>query len=201
VLRVYVTRGGEVGEIIGFLKDLRRAYESLLQMDLAISVALDSAPAEEPPASQRARSRSRSSRALQLDTAPTTADQQLLLRRVLIESPGFWEFLGSLNPLQQLREYLKDRHERRKDTEWREREERARMSLENDKIGQENRKIYLDNELLEAQICRSGSTYCATSATPTGTSGISSNATISDRFRAWTSMRRAASLSPPNWSK
>ena len=31
------------------------------------------------------------------------------------ESPGFWEFLGSLNPLEVIRRYLNDRHERAKD--------------------------------------------------------------------------------------
>jgi len=63
---------------------------------------------------------------------------RLELSRVLIESPGFWEFAGALNPLQQLREYLKDRHERRKDHLYRESAEKERLELE--------------NELLQAQI-------------------------------------------------
>jgi len=41
-------------------------------------------------------------------------DERLVISKVTFQSPGFWEFLGSLNPLEQIREYLKDRHERQK---------------------------------------------------------------------------------------
>lgn len=47
----------------------------------------------------------------------------LIINKVNIQSPGFWEFLGSLNPLQQIREYLNDRHERCKDKKYRSRQE------------------------------------------------------------------------------
>jgi hypothetical protein len=46
--------------------------------------------------------------------------------------PGFWEFLGSLNPLEVIRQYLSDRHRRRQDREYREREEERQLGLEND---------------------------------------------------------------------
>lgn len=46
-------------------------------------------------------------------------------------SPGSWEFLGKLNPLEVLRQYLNDRHERRKDREYRELAEERRLLLEN----------------------------------------------------------------------
>jgi len=49
--------------------------------------------------------------------------ESLVINRVNIQSPGFWEFLGSLNPLQQIREYLKDRHERNKDRKFKSRQE------------------------------------------------------------------------------
>lgn len=49
--------------------------------------------------------------------------ERLSISRVNIQSPGFWEFLGSLNPLQQIREYIKDRHERKKDNKYRSRQE------------------------------------------------------------------------------
>src|SRR5690606_29760866 len=65
---------------------------------------------------------------------------RLVLNRVRIESPGFWEFLGSLNPLLHIREYLNDRHRRRQDQEYREASEKKRLELE--------------NELLQAQIER-----------------------------------------------
>lgn len=49
--------------------------------------------------------------------------ETLKINKVNIQSPGFWEFLGSLNPLQQIREYLNDRHERCKDKKYRSRQE------------------------------------------------------------------------------
>lgn len=48
-----------------------------------------------------------------------------------LNSPGAWEFLGTLNPLEVLRNYLNDRHERRKDCEYRESAEHRRLDLEN----------------------------------------------------------------------
>ena len=50
-------------------------------------------------------------------------NDRLVISKVNIQSPGFWEFLGGLNPLQQIREYIKDRHERKKDKDYRSRQE------------------------------------------------------------------------------
>jgi hypothetical protein len=47
--------------------------------------------------------------------------------------------LGALNPLEVLRKYLSDRHERRKDGEYRETAERRKLDLEN--LVLENRVI------------------------------------------------------------
>jgi hypothetical protein len=63
-----------------------------------------------------------------IDIIPPT--ERLIISRVNIQSPGFWEFLGGLNPLQQIREYLKDSHERKKDTEYRKEQERKMRDLE-----------------------------------------------------------------------
>ncbi|MEJ7928281.1 hypothetical protein WG908_16155 [Sphingobium sp. AN641] len=59
-------------------------------------------------------------------------DDQLEISRITIQSPGWVELIGSLNPLQQLREYLKDRHERQKDMAWRSDAEKTRAHLENE---------------------------------------------------------------------
>ncbi|MDB5123695.1 MAG: hypothetical protein JWP94_1824 [Mucilaginibacter sp.] len=56
--------------------------------------------------------------------------ERLLLSKVNIQSPGFWEVLGTMNPLNQMREYLKDRHERRKDRDWREAQEKRKGDLD-----------------------------------------------------------------------
>lgn len=65
-------------------------------------------------------------------------EDKLILNKVNFQSPGFWEFLGSVNPLQQIREYIKDRHERNKDRKWRD--------------NQEEKKVNLENQLLENKI-------------------------------------------------
>ncbi|HLM82158.1 MAG TPA: hypothetical protein VK302_16265 [Terriglobales bacterium] len=56
---------------------------------------------------------------------------RLILRSVELHSPGWWEVVGKLNPLEQIRLYLNDRHERRKDREYRESEEAAKLRLQN----------------------------------------------------------------------
>ncbi len=68
----------------------------------------------------------------------------LELSQVEIHSPGFFEFLGMLNPLLQIREYLNDRHERRKDRDYREIADREKMSLENELLQRQIRKEELD---------------------------------------------------------
>jgi hypothetical protein len=55
---------------------------------------------------------------------------RLIISKVNIQSPGFWEVLGSLNPLQQIGEYIKDRHERKKDEKYRSRQEEEIGELE-----------------------------------------------------------------------
>lgn len=65
--------------------------------------------------------------------------QQLIFNAAHLNSTGFWEFLGSLNPLEVIRSFLNDRHERRKDIEYREGFERR--SLELDIILKENKVI------------------------------------------------------------
>jgi hypothetical protein len=42
-------------------------------------------------------------------------DQVIFLQRAQLSSWGFLEFLGALNPLKQIREYLNDRHQRKLD--------------------------------------------------------------------------------------
>ncbi len=59
----------------------------------------------------------------------------LVVSRVVLRSPGSWQFFGSLNPLEVIRKYLNDRHERRKDTEYRSPAEAERLAIENAMLG------------------------------------------------------------------
>ena len=66
--------------------------------------------------------------------------ERVVLLRVKLESPGAWEFLGRLNPLEVIRQWIADGHERRKDKNYREAAEQERLRLENSLL--ENRVIH-----------------------------------------------------------
>jgi hypothetical protein len=55
-----------------------------------------------------------------------------MLQAVRLESPGWWEVVGQLNPLEVIRKYLNDRHERAKDVSYRNKAERDRLHYENE---------------------------------------------------------------------
>lgn len=80
------------------------------------------------------------------------ADDALFLSSVQLSSPGFLEFLGSLNPLEQIRRFLNDRHQRKLDM-LREPERQRKARLRNDNLELQNEKLALDNlrELLQLE--------------------------------------------------
>lgn len=57
-------------------------------------------------------------------------NDKLTISKVNIQSPGFWEFFGASKSLEQIREYLNDRHERQKDRKYRNRQEEELGDLE-----------------------------------------------------------------------
>ena len=149
-LTVHADRVGLVSETTGFLTDLDNAYTALLQLEGVVrtfKVRSRMLPREFwldcGPFAQFAEIR-------QPDPESIIPEFRLHLNRVRIESPGFWEFLGSLNPLQQIREYLNDRHRRRQDRDFRETAEAERLQLENELV---QRSIWeKDNAVLRDRI-------------------------------------------------
>ena len=143
-LRVYGQGEVEVELVTAYLTDLKHAYDSVLLFETTFDGMVRAArdyPFPRyafglefgwPPASRRGIRRAR-------DWPPSAEEiaslvprkEQLILSAVRLTSPGFWEFLGTLNPLEVLRKYLNDRHERRKDHEYRESAEQRRLTLEN----------------------------------------------------------------------
>ena len=133
-LVVIGNRGGTIGEVSVFLSDMENAYVALYSFDrlwgfgrpqhgFPVEFPIELEYPYLPPG--------------RFAHAPTDAemvppDARLTLERVRIESPGFWEFAASLNPLQQLREFLNDRHRRRQDCEYREESEKERLQLDNE---------------------------------------------------------------------
>lgn len=133
-LKINTERGGEVREIIQFLSALENAYNNLYALDFISSNPNDY--------HRPYRDFFTPHLGLPLDVEGLILpEDRLNMTSVVIESPGFWEFLGNLNPLLQLREYLKDRHERRKDSDYREGYESEHLELENDRQRIENEKL------------------------------------------------------------
>lgn len=69
---------------------------------------------------------------------------ELQLVSVQLHSPGFWEFIGKLNPLETIRCYLIDRHERSKDIRFRNKYEEEKLRIENQML-----KLQLIKEFTE----------------------------------------------------
>src|SRR5690242_14668751 len=134
-LVIQAHRAGAVGEITEFLADLEGAYDALYRLDMALKDALRFARVVPIEFLCGFRFLLESQNGQQGWAIPPA--ERLMLDRVRIESPGLWEFIGSLNPLQQLREYLNDRHKRRQDREFREAAEKERLALENELIRQQ----------------------------------------------------------------
>ncbi len=65
-------------------------------------------------------------------------NHKLQVNEVTFNSPGFWEFLGNIGPLVQLREYLKERHDRTKDREFKNKKEKEKMRIENERLQIDN---------------------------------------------------------------
>jgi DNA-binding transcriptional MerR regulator len=130
-LKILANRAGSVTEITNYLQDLEIAYNSLYAFHKFIDIYSERRKSLFPFDSGAYLSYN-----LKLDNSieNIVPEDRLLITKISIQSPGFWEVLGSLNPIQQLREFLKDRHERRKDIEWREQTEREKGVLENQLI-------------------------------------------------------------------
>ncbi|MDI7864520.1 hypothetical protein MRS76_21525 [Rhizobiaceae bacterium n13] len=141
ILRLYGRGDEPVDEIVGLLNAINAAYEGLVRYEFLVTRlyiywrhyssrydAFDrvhpelyySYPANDLPPGFR-----------------------LSLKGVRLQSPGFWDFFGKLNPLEVLRNAINDAHERRKDRAYRESAEAKRLHLEN---------IILENEALSGRI-------------------------------------------------
>lgn len=77
-------------------------------------------------------------------SAQTPTRSRLVLKAVRLESPGWWDIFGKLNPLEVIRQGLNDRHERKKDNDYRSAAEREKGLLENE-------KGMLENEILRTE--------------------------------------------------
>jgi len=143
-LRIHGHGEIEVELVIAYLSDLRHAYNSIILFDSIID-GLERAARDFPfsrypfgpyldwPVGRRrgiGPIREWPPRPEEVASF-VPASEQLALSAVKLSSPGLWEFLGTLSPLEVLRKAINDRHERRKDGEYRESAEKRRLELEN----------------------------------------------------------------------
>jgi hypothetical protein len=135
-LKVHGHGNAEVELVAAYLTDLTNAYSALVAFELSTKGMM---PVRGRPFFERFwfpspwillsdPSWPPTQQALASFVPPT---EQLILAAVELRSPGAWEFLGNLNPLEVLRKYLNDRHERRKDRKYREGADERRLQLEN----------------------------------------------------------------------
>jgi hypothetical protein len=163
-LRVYGQGDVEVDLIVAYLNDFRYAYNAALVFEEAIGAwqhesgypfAWAASNVEVPKEWRvlRFEDSTKEWRVRRLIREPAVGlgelevlvpkSEQLVLSGVALQSPGFWDFLGKLNPLEIIRQYLNDRHERRKDREYRESAEDRKLRLEN---------LRLENEVIAGRI-------------------------------------------------
>lgn len=139
-LLVFARRAGTVNEIVGFLQDIEKAHNKIYHFFSLIDFLTNEKRFGRwrhfwrevgfPPFFGMPYVGLTDIEFLQA----IPPEYKLEVKRIQIASPGFWEFLGALNPLQQIREYLNDRHRRRQDREYREQAEREKLRLENELI-------------------------------------------------------------------
>ena len=72
-------------------------------------------------------------------------DDYPIITKINFNSPGWWEVIGKWNIFEQLRKYLKERHERKKDIafEWEVEKQKSQVEIES---------IQLSNDLLKLEI-------------------------------------------------
>lgn len=139
-IRIYANTLGTIEEIATTLISLQRVYDTFIKFYLAKN---DSKFANDNDSSGLRKSIGRYS--FHNHLIPM---ESLVVSRISFNSPGFWEMVGALNPLIQIREYLNDRHKRKKDKLLWE-SESAKSILENQKLKLENDRIKIENYGLE----------------------------------------------------
>jgi hypothetical protein len=148
-LRVYAIGDIAVKDIVSFLDSFNNAYSGALLLFEHWGVLQVTEQIDEDTGRPRPTRDTNLQRYLETQFRFITPEvwlrgqvalhERVILRAVRLESPGWWEFLGKLNPLEVLRQYLNDRHERAKDLDYRNELERERLRLETQIL--ENRVI------------------------------------------------------------
>lgn len=77
-------------------------------------------------------------------------DAQIHIVKANFNSPGFWDVIGEWNPLNQIRKYIKERHERTKDKQfgWDMERQRLEAEIEHKKLSNDLLKLEATKEMI-----------------------------------------------------
>lgn len=133
-LKLHTDRLGNIRDVIRLLIAIEQVYIHLYALDLIIAETRKiSKGFNEAGYSWRKKPVKNLSPIRNPDEIVLPQDR-LQITSIVVKSPGFWEFLGSCNPLEVMRKYLCDRHERKKDISFRARQEEEKGELELEKL-------------------------------------------------------------------
>jgi len=132
-LRINTKKLGDIRDIILYLQVLEKAYNHLYAFEFIVN-DVKRRHKELNQSSWGTRKPVRTIASIRKPEEMVLPDDRIQITSIVIKSPGFWEFLGSVNPLEVVRKYLCDRHERKKDEAYRNQLEKERGELENEKL-------------------------------------------------------------------
>ena len=135
-LRINTEKLGDIREVVRYLQVLEQAYNHLYAFDFIITDAKRRHEElnESGYSSWGGSKPVRTIPSVRKPEEVVLPEDRIQVSSIVIKSPGFWEFLGNSNPLEVLRKYLCDRHERKKDNTYRNQQEEERDTLENEKL-------------------------------------------------------------------
>ena len=142
--RIYGNTLGEVHDVAMFLYTIEANYNNLLAYDKAImeSVINTSFPYPTQEKVLARFMRFANDCCVEEFIAP---EDKLIICKISFNSPGFWEVLGSWNPLNQIREYINERHARKRDKEY-------AWELDKRIIQADVEKKCLENDMLRVEL-------------------------------------------------
>jgi hypothetical protein len=115
--------------VVAYLQALESAYNNLYALEVLVKEAVG-----EPEVRYWSSRKRAAIKPVKEPEKLVLPQDRLLLTAVSIQSPGFWAFLGALVPLETIRKWVADRHERGKDAAYRTRQEEQRGALEIEKL-------------------------------------------------------------------
>lgn len=139
--RIYGDTLGAMHDVITLLAALEKNYNSILAYEkivLPIGATLASKNKIGKEDLELASYELRAKIAFNHVSDFVTENEYLTIVKINFNSPGFWEVLGSYNPLRQIREYINERHNRQRDKNYAWNLEKRQKEVDIEKLILEN---------------------------------------------------------------